>query len=197
MRTIETLSNLECDKLLSQLITESTSPNQIRKSLRNQLAILLMLDAGLRVSEMLSIKIGKLWYSGTPAQAIEIEASISKNHQSRIVPTSKRLQGIIQLCHDQFWVNDINSPYFFAIPGKSGLEPLTARMVQHIVARASLAALGRKIHPHILRHTFATRLMRCTNVATVQRLLGHKSIQSTQVYMHPDMSDLQAAINML
>ncbi|GAH96402.1 unnamed protein product, partial [marine sediment metagenome] len=55
----------------------------------------------------------------------------------------------------------------------------------------------REIHPHILRHTFATRLMSKTSMRVVQELLGHKNLSSTQIYTHPNNADLQEAIDSL
>ncbi|GAH69734.1 unnamed protein product, partial [marine sediment metagenome] len=49
-------------------------------------------------------------------------------------------------------------------------------------------------HPHMLRHTFASKLMRVTSMRTVQELLGHSSITSTQIYTHPNEDDKKKAI---
>ena len=46
-----------------------------------------------------------------------------------------------------------------------------------------------------LRHTYATRLMRVTNIRTVQVLLGHRRLSSTQIYTHPDQEDKDKAID--
>ena len=74
-------------------------------------------------------------------------------------------------------------------------RPITTRQVERIILTASMKALNRPIHPHVLRHTFASRLMKRTNIRVVQQLLGHTSITSTQIYTHPDSDDLQKAIN--
>jgi integrase/recombinase XerC len=49
----------------------------------------------------------------------------------------------------------------------------------------------------MLRHTFATNLMRTTNARVVQQLLGHKNLSSTQIYTHPNQQDLKKAIDSL
>ena len=72
---------------------------------------------------------------------------------------------------------------------------LSPRAVQYYLNSESYECLGFCIHPHTLRHTFGTRMMKRTNIRVVQELMGHKSITSTQVYTHPDHDDLNRAIN--
>ncbi|GAH73030.1 unnamed protein product [marine sediment metagenome] len=60
-----------------------------------------------------------------------------------------------------------------------------------------MTSLGRPVHPHILRHTFASRLMRTTNARIVQELLGHQHLSTTQIYTHPNQDDLKKAIEQL
>jgi len=66
-----------------------------------------------------------------------------------------------------------------------------------MVARVSLDVIKRRIHPHVLRHTFATQLAKVTNIRVVQELLGHSSLESTQIYTHPDMNEAREAVNRL
>jgi integrase len=70
----------------------------------------------------------------------------------------------------------------------------TVRWLQMLIGRTAVHALGHRIKPHTLRHTFATRLLEQTNIRVVQEALGHRSIRSTQIYTHPTMSDLRTAI---
>jgi site-specific recombinase XerD len=74
---------------------------------------------------------------------------------------------------------------------------LSPRDFQRIVSTASYTTIGRSIHPHILRHTFATRLLAVSNLRIVQKVLGHKNIQTTQIYTHPSSNDISDAINKL
>ncbi len=85
----------------------------------------------------------------------------------------------------------------YAFYPDSPTHHITPRTIQRIIKKASFQAFGREIHPHVLRHTFASRLMRTTNIRIVQQLLGHKSIQSTQIYTHPNHDDLTTAIKSL
>jgi len=79
---------------------------------------------------------------------------------------------------------------------RAGL-PITTRQVERIIKHAAIASIGRPANPHMLRHTFATKLMRITNVRVVQELLGHRNLSSTQIYTHPNQDDFAAAIRNL
>ena len=76
--------------------------------------------------------------------------------------------------------------------GRHG-KPACGRALYGIIKRVSRRAGLPHVHPHLLRHSFATHLLsRGTNLRYVQELLGHRSIQSTQIYTHVAMDDLRA-----
>jgi integrase/recombinase XerD len=54
---------------------------------------------------------------------------------------------------------------------------------------------GIRITPHMLRHTFATRMMATASASTVQLLLGHKRLSSTQIYLHPTLKHCIDAVS--
>ncbi len=194
-RAANTITGTESIQLLEQLKIEKGSAKQIRRSVRNQLIVLLMLDAGLRIGEVVRLKKSDLWHFTTPVENLLIRAMISKSKTERMVPLSDRLKGAVLEMNRCVWFRVEAGTDGYALTLKPGKGPITRRQIERIVGDAARSAFGRPIHPHILRHTFATRLMKKVNSRIVQELLGHKHLTSTQVYTHPDGDDLKSAID--
>jgi len=149
------------------------------KRLRNVLAYLLMLDGG------------------HPCRTLTLRGPISLKGSSREVPVSARLSRALErYTTDPLLIADWPLTQKM-ITNKPQGRPLTTRTIERIITAAAEKAIGRPVHPHVLRHTFATKLMRKTDIRTVQDLLGHKHISSTQIYTHPSMSDKRQAIDSL
>lgn len=163
--------------------------------LRQQACILLMLDAGLRVGELTQLNWSAVMVHDSIAREISLPGEITKTKQPRIIPVSEQLQtSLIELRN--LYCSYTEAPTCMrVIAFKHWRAPLTVRQVQNIVAEVSVKALDCCISPHVLRHTFATRLMRKAPTRVVQMLLGHKSLQSTQIYTHPDGNDFRKAID--
>lgn len=194
-RKIETLKVMECHQLTNALLVREGTPKQFRRSVRNYAMALLMLDAGLRVGEVCKLLQTDLLWAGSVVQSLVIRADIAKYKIERTVPLSSRVQLAIGEMLEKLWSGIPDDGTNFAFYQKSPRYPLTPRQVQRIIADAAQRSIGRKIHPHVLRHTFATRLMKVIDPRGVQMLLGHKQLSSTQVYMHPDAEDLKNAID--
>jgi integrase/recombinase XerD len=63
---------------------------------------------------------------------------------------------------------------------------------------ARQAGILKRVHPHIMRHTFATSLLRTgADIAEVQQLLGHSSLKTTAAYLHVDVGRLKSAVDRL
>jgi site-specific recombinase XerD len=193
-RPPETLTVEESEKLLEMLHFHGPVGWSAWKNLRNYTMALLMLDAGLRVGEMVRLKISALIINGEPVSALDLTGDRAEKKCERIVPVSERLKKTITECHTAFWTLRDMQLSTWAFFDKSTLKHITVRQVQRIIGQASLSAFGRAIHPHVLRHTFATRLMRVTSTPVVQQLLGHKRLSSTERYVHPNGDDCKLAI---
>jgi len=195
--TPKTIRAEEASALLAYLLNDQDTPVSRRKGYRNYAMACCMLEAGLRVGEVVQLKCSDLWFNSLPVTSIILSPEIAKNHRERTIPVSHRLSDAIKSLNEHYWVayNFGANDFCFAAPNKR--KAPSTRQVERIINRASQSVLGFKVHPHMLRHTFASRLMRVTNIRTVQQLLGHASLSSTQVYTHPNSDDLHNAINAL
>lgn len=190
----QTLTKIEADKLLKALYMPTTPAKQTRKGFRNYLAGMIMLDAGLRVGELVRLKQPELFFNKAPAASLRIRAEITKTKTERIIPLSSRLRENITVMHDQYWNVDAHPGPYYAFYNFGPHRHMSTRQIERIIKNAAIKALGRPIHPHVLRHTFGSNLMRVASMRTVQELLGHKNLTSTQVYTHPNGEDLSNAI---
>lgn len=194
-KTIQTLSPEEGSKLVDFLELQDIHGPYVLHAQRNVLIVLLLLDAGLRVGELVQLKVSDVWFKLAPIYTLELRPETTKTKTSRMIPLSDRTrQATIKYAESRHhWVFNTAGTSLF--PFGTGCRPISTRQVERIVRTAGRAALGKRVHPHMLRHTFATRLMQKTNIRVVQALLGHKSLQSTQIYTHPNDQDLKKAID--
>ncbi len=156
-------------------------------SRRDRVIIYLMLFAGLRLSEVVGLK-----RSSLDLESGQIRVR-GKGNKERTVPIKDTLQEALLF-------------YLQSVPYKDGDQPLLKgyqggglkrRAVGHVVQKAGEQA-GFKLSPHMLRHTFATRLLqRGANIRVVQVLLGHNSLSTTQLYTHVVDSELAEAVRLL
>lgn len=197
MATPKTLTTEESDKLLNKLLGNYHEKNYHPKRIRNYTMALLMLDAGLRVGEVVQLHGYHLYFNCLPVTSIIIPPEIAKNKMERIIPVSQRLSDALKKYHTTPLAAYIKPTGTYAFYTAGTGQSLTTRQVERIIRAAAMKALGRPVHPHVLRHTFASNLMRVTNMRTVQELLGHKNLSSTQIYTHPNSEDLKKAIDSL
>lgn len=186
-RQIESLNSRDLNLLLEAPLGKEQKSELIK--LRDKAILELLFSTGLRVSELTSLKIDQIDLSQ------ENFTVRGKGNKLRIVFLSHQAK---------FWVKkylsarqDIN-PYMFIrhninIRTNHNNNPLTNRSVERlIITYAKFAGLLKKVTPHILRHSFATDLLiNGADLRSVQQLLGHASISTTQIYTHMTDRHLQ------
>lgn len=164
---------------------------------RNVVLLLLMGEAGLRVSEAVGIRWPQLLFTGTVSSLVDVVSAVAKGAQSRRVPMSGLLASAVTHLYDQLVARSC-LPLDACVIGR-GLDwvGISSRRAQAIIKEAGGGVIGRPLTPHMLRHTFAVRLRRRTDLPTVQALLGHKRLSSTQIYMNCTDDDKVRAIKSL
>lgn len=193
-KTLQTLTVLESNKLLDVLLDHTGTYHHKRKGIRNYLIGLLMLDAGLRVGEVCALLQTDLWYQGEAVHSLNVTKEIARKRGERIIPLTKRIQKAIDVIAFHIWRTSELETGHCAFYEVYHYRPLSVRQIERIIKDAAMKAINRPVHPHILRHTFASKLMLTCSMRVVQVLLGHRSIQTTQIYTHPNRIDLKDAI---
>lgn len=193
-KTPKTLDTEQQQKLLDELLRKGAPQKTAQKGIRNHLIACLMLDAGLRVGEVVALKKSHLYFNDVPVNTLVLTSDITKNHRERTVPISSRLKdALIDYFQSSNWMKLAELCHFVFIIN-SPTTPITTRQIENIINTAAWKCFGRPMNPHMLRHTFASCLMRVTDMRTVQELLGHSDITSTQIYTHPNEDDKKKAI---
>jgi len=139
-------------------------------------------SAGLRVAEASNLRV-----SDINSTRMVIHVQQGKGKKDRMVPLSVTLLHLLK----EYW--QVVRPRHWLFPsGTKKDHPITPRSVQRICKRALKAAgIDRGVSIHTLRHSFATHLLEAgTDIRTIQKLLGHRSLQSTQVYTHVAISEV-------
>ncbi|MBA7535622.1 Tyrosine recombinase XerC [subsurface metagenome] len=166
------------------------------QSQRDFTMIFLSLSTGLRCSELVGLYVEDIAPFGQVSRILVVPSRLGKNGKKRDIPINQETVDLLtnfltikdQL--EEFTIS--NSPLFCS---RYTRRPLSSRDFQRIVKNLSIKSIGRPISPHVLRHTFATRLLRHTNVRVIQELLGHAWLNTTQIYTHPSLDDFTTAIN--
>lgn len=168
-------------------------PSAVR-DLRMRLALMLGLDAGLRVLEIAHFTPSMLNVSSTGCAVLTIPGTLSHASLGRRIPATDQLRDAITAylkgCAARY--PDWRIPFVLSAPTHA-VAPDTSTIRRWVYELTKLA-LNVEYHPHALRHTFATRLMAVSDIRTVQELLGHISVTSTQIYTHVSSDDLRNAI---
>jgi integrase/recombinase XerD len=164
--------------------------------IRDNLIIRLMLQCGLRSGEICALTIDNVWRQGHIHPAIYLPRGSTKGHRARHVDIPEPVRAAI----DSYIALLLESCYP-VIPGAllftshARKFPLCTRAVGYLTERIGKLSVGRRIKPHTLRHTYATTLLRYTNIRVVQMLLGHASVSTTQIYTHPSSRECKSAVD--
>lgn len=197
MPQLKTLTREHAAKLINYALNDRSRTTHAYLRRRDALLILLQLDAGLRIGEACQVQCMQLHVAGRTNTTLDLQPMQTKTREPRSVPLTLRLTQVVAEAAANDWSAYTEYARSYALNVNTPLAALPVRTAQDIIHRLSTKALGFRINPHMLRHTFATRLRQTTDLRVVQDLLGHKSVRSTQIYTHVDSTDRQKAIEAL
>ncbi len=186
-RLPEFFSNDQMSFLLDQPSDEGQISNSLLNSflsLRDSAMIELMYSSGLRVSEVVSLDLSRVYID---ARQVKV---IGKGNKERIVPFGipalKALQEYLKV--RALYALDDEEAVFI---NQTGTRTTTRNVEMRMKVYAKTHNFGKNIYPHKLRHSFATAMVSNShNVRAVQELLGHERLSTTQIYSHTDIAAL-------
>jgi site-specific recombinase XerD len=173
------LSEVE-EKALRKVLKARTD---LKSQARDRALFCLMLDTGIRISEAAHLRVGDVELD---EKLIRLVTKGGK-HRTRFLPVETR-----DLLKPLVAGRSADAPLFQSQSG----EPISDRHIRRLLNLwAGLAGITRPVHPHLLRHTFATSLLKKTgNLRLVQLALDHESPKTTAIYAHVANEELRAAI---
>jgi integrase/recombinase XerC len=148
----------------------------------------LFYSSGLRLAELAALDLAQL-----PQMLTEGEVRVlGKRNKPRIVPVGQKAQEALarwRNCRDSLLRKNPEEPALFL--SRLGRRLSTSMIEKRLNQRAIEAGLPRHVHPHMLRHSFASHVLQSSgDLRAVQEMLGHASIASTQIYTHLDFQHL-------
>lgn len=178
--------NLKTEKILPDILTSNyintlinTLPTVTSKDIRNKAVIELLYSSGLRVSELVNLKINDI----NDNKSLRV---LGKGRKQRILPMTDQAYNILSKwisdSRNEFLKNKNNQYVFLGVRG----EKITDREIRRIVKSTT------GTFPHNIRHTFATHILDGgADLRVVQELLGHTDPSTTQIYTHVSKKKLQ------
>ena len=177
-----TLNLMEIEKIL--LGVELSLPN----GQRNRAIIETLYGSGLRVSELVNLTLSNIFFKE------DIIKVIGKGNKQRLVPLGSYSKKFIQIYKEEIRsLKKIKKEYNdYLFLNRNGRK-MTRAMIFTIVKESAIkVGIKKKISPHTFRHSFATHLLENgADLRTIQVLMGHESITTTEIYTHLDNKHLK------
>lgn len=182
----EILERSEIEKMMDS-IDVSTRPGY-----RNRLSIEVLYSTGMRVSEFVNLKLSEINYE---QEYLDI---IGKGDKERLIPIDSQVLKDLRFYIEHYRRTQRKKPSYkdYVFLSEKRGEKLTRQFVFKMLREtAAIAGIEKKVHPHILRHSFATQMIRGgASLVAVKQILGHVSVRSTEIYINLDTSDLRRTL---
>jgi integrase/recombinase XerC len=156
-------------------------PTDVKLGLRDRALLELFYSSGLRLSELCALR----WHDLDLGNGLV--TVLGKGSKQRSVPVGSHARAALQAWREETRAPD-GAPVF---PGRGG-APISQRAVQARIRQlAQRQGMFKHVHPHMLRHSFASHMLESSgDLRGVQELLGHADIATTQIYTHLDFQHL-------
>ncbi|MEO9872057.1 site-specific tyrosine recombinase/integron integrase [Ekhidna sp.] len=147
----------------------------IPKNIKHQAIIGLLYSSGLRVGELLNLKVNEV-----DSSRMTIFVKGGKGAKDRLVPLSIKLLELLR----RYYISHKPSVYLFE--GQDGVSNYSSSSINQFIKRyAAKAGIQKKVSSHTFRHSYASHLLENgTDIRIIQKLLGHNSIKTTMIYTH-------------
>ncbi len=158
-------------------------------AIRNCAILEVLYASGLRASELTSLRLDKVDFKEGYLRVL------GKRDKERVVPFGhEAFQAMLRYLREVRPKHDksgVALEFFLSVNGR----PLTRERIWMIVQEAArLAGIEKRIYPHLLRHSFATHLLNNgADLRVIQEMLGHASVETTQIYTHTDVNRMAQA----
>ena len=179
----KSLNEKEVENLINAVSWRETDhPKHIETKMRDKLILTLLYSSGLRVSELINLTIRNIDFD---ERTMRIRG---KGDKDRIVLFDTEAKKLILKYLDRR-----TKDRDYLIISQRG-KPLSSRYIQQMIKKyGDKAGIEKKVTPHVLRHSFATHLLKNgVDIRVIQQLLGHSSLATTQIYTSVDMETIKS-----
>lgn len=185
MKLPDTLSEKEIDKLIAAIDLS------LPEGERNRAILETLYGCGLRVSELTELKLSDLFFEDNFIRVI------GKGNKQRLIPISNYTIKFLKIYLEEIRIHMPIQKGFedYVFLNRRG-KKLTRVMIFTIIKKlAEIAGIRKKISPHTFRHSFATHLLKNgADLRSIQMMLGHESITTTEIYTHLDDNSMRDAV---
>lgn len=174
---------------IDQMDSFLSQPFKGPRGMRDRAILEVLYGCGLRVSELVGLELGDLFFEEGFVRVV------GKGNKERIAPISGIAESVLREYLDQgrpqllkAYTKPTSAVFVNARGGR-----LTRQSVHSIVAKAGMHIGVSDLHPHTLRHSFATHMLEGgADLRVIQEILGHSDISTTQIYTHVNRSHIRA-----
>lgn len=180
-KTEKKLPGVLTEKEIENLMSAATGKDFI--SLRDRTILELIYSTGIRVSELVNMDVSDIDFVNEEIKVL------GKGEKERIIPVGSVALNILHCYIKELKKIDTSGVLFI----NKNKKRLTQRFVELMIKKyAKMSGIEKKVTPHTLRHSFATHLLdRGADLRSVQELLGHSNLSTTQIYTHLSIQKLK------